>query len=269
MQNLLMGNKQDVKKIDRNSEEQLTFWEHLDVLRFSIIRIIVVTVIASVAAFCFKEELFRVVLAPINSNFLTYRLLHIAPFQLHLINTNLTEQFLIHMKVATIVGILIVSPYLLYILFRFVSPALYPQERCISLRLISSAYFQFLIGVAVNYFILFPLTIRFLGTYQVSNTIDNMLTISSYIDTLLMMSLMFGFAFEIPVISYLLAYFGMLRSEWMKKFRRHSIVVILIIAAIITPTADIFTLLLVSFPICILYEISIRIVATVQKTQKA
>ena len=119
---------------------------------------------------------------------------------------------------------------------------------------------MFLMGVAVNYAVIFPLTVRFLGTYRVSAAIDNMLTLSSYTDTLLMMSLAFGIVFEIPVVCWLLARFGMLRAEWMRRFRRHAIVVILIISAVITPTSDIFTLLIVSLPIWLLYESSILIV---------
>jgi len=119
---------------------------------------------------------------------------------------------------------------------------------------------MFLIGMLVNYFLIFPLTVRFLGTYELSPEVKNMISMQSYIDTLLMMSLIFGVVFEIPVISWLLATFGLLRASWMKKYRRHAIVVILILAAIITPTADIFTLLIVSLPIWLLYEISIRLV---------
>ena len=119
---------------------------------------------------------------------------------------------------------------------------------------------MFLIGMLVNYFLIFPLTVRFLGTYELSPEVKNMISMQSYIDTLLMMSLIFGIVYEIPVISWLLATFGLLRASWMKKYRRHAIVVILILAAIITPTADIFTLLIVSLPIWLLYEISIRLV---------
>jgi sec-independent protein translocase protein TatC len=121
---------------------------------------------------------------------------------------------------------------------------------------------MFIIGLLVNYFLVFPLTVRFLGTYQVSSDVENLLSLQSYMDTLLMMSLVFGVVFEIPVISWLLAMFGLLKAEWMQRYRRHAIVVILIVAAVITPTADIFTLIIVSLPIWLLYEISIWIVKT-------
>lgn len=243
-----------------SDDGSLTFWDHLDVLRSSIIRMIVAAVVMGIAAFFLKDWLFDIVLAPKDSNFITYRLLGIEPFSIQLVNTGLTEQFMIHMKVALMAGILIASPYIIYLLFRFISPALYENERRYSVRITVTAYVMFLVGVVVNYLLIFPLTVRFLGTYKVSEEVVTMLTITSYIDTLLMMSLVFGIIFEIPVISWLLAKAGMLKASWMTKYRRHAIVAILIIAAIITPTADIMTLVIVSLPIWLLYEVSILLV---------
>ena len=223
-----------------NDTGQLTFWEHLDVLRGSIIRMLVAAVAAGVVAFVLKDRLFGIVLAPADGAFVTYRLLGIEPFTIHLINTGLAEQFMIHMKVAFVAGVLMASPYILYVLFRFISPALYDNERRYSVRLTVAAYVMFIVGLLVNFFVIFPLTVRFLGTYQVSGAVDNMLTISSYVDTLAMMSIVFGIVFEIPVISWLLARFA--------------------VAAVITPTSDVFTLLIVSLPIWLLYEVSVVIV---------
>lgn len=247
-----------------SEHENLTFWDHLDVLRSSIIRMIVAAVVMGIAAFFMKDWLFNIVLAPKDSGFCTYRLLGVEPFNIQLVNTGLTEQFMIHMKVALMTGILIASPYIIYLLFRFISPALYENERRYSIRITVTAYVMFLVGVVVNYLLIFPLTVRFLGTYQVSEEVVTMLTITSYIDTLLMMSLVFGILFEIPVVSWLLAKAGMLKASWMTKYRRHAIVTILIIAAIITPTADIMTLIIVSLPIWLLYEVSILLVRCTQ-----
>ena len=241
-------------------DAQMTFWEHLDVLRDSIIRMIVAAVVMGVVAFCLKEPLFDIVLAPKDSDFITYRWLGGEAFSINLINTGLAEQFLIHMKVALMVGILVASPYILFLLFRFIAPALYENERRYSVRITVAAYAMFLLGIVVNYFIIFPLTVRFLGTYQVSETVSNMLTISSYIDTLMMMSLIFGIIFEIPVVSWLLAIFGLLKASWMSQYRRHAVIAILILAAAITPTGDALTLIIVSLPIWLLYEVSIQIV---------
>lgn len=245
-----------------NNDKQPTesFWDHLEVMRFCIIRIIIAVTISGVLAFLMKEPLFRIILAPCHGDFVTYRFLGTDNFNLHLINTGLAEQMLIHMKVALCVGILAVSPYIIYILYGFISPALYNSERRITLKLTLSAYLMFIIGIVLNYILIFPLTVRFLGLYQVSADIDNMLTVSSYIDTLLMLSLTFGIVFEIPVLSWLLAKAGLLQAQWMTHFRRHAIVAILIIAAVITPTSDVFTLVIVSLPIWILYELSICIV---------
>lgn len=238
----------------------LTFWDHLEVLRGSLIKMIVAAVLMSVVAFCLKEWLFTVVLAPAQSDFFVYRWLHAPPFSLHLINTGLAEQMLVHLKVSTVAGLLVVSPYILYLLFRFIAPALYENERRHSVRVTVAAYLMFLAGVLVNYLVIFPFTVRFLGTYQVSVDVHNMLTISSYSDALLSMSLIFGIVFEMPVVAWLLARFGMLRAQWMRKYRRHAIVVILVLAAIITPTADMMTLVIVSLPVWLLYEFSILLV---------
>ena len=243
-------------------EQELTFWEHLDVLRACIFKMLAVVVVCGILAFFFKEQLFVFFFFLRNSDFITYRMLGAEPFQIHLVNIGLTEQFMIHMKTAFFFGIICASPYLLYLLYKFISPALYLNERHYAVRVVGSGYVMFIIGVLMNYFLIFPLTVRFLGTYQVSTDVENMLSLQSYMDTLLMMSLVFGIVFEIPVISWLLAVFGLLKAEWMQRYRRHAIVVILIVAAVITPTADIFTLIIVSLPIWMLYEISILIVKT-------
>lgn len=211
-------------------------------------------------AFAMKETLFDIVLAPSKADFFLYRIIGAEPFDIKLINTGLAEQFTIHMKVALTVGLLIASPYILYLLFHFVSPALYENEKRYSVRITLGAYLMFIVGVALNYFLVFPLTVRFLGTYSVSADIENMLTLSSYVDSLLMMSLWFGIIFELPVVCWMLGKFGLLKAEWMTRYRRHAIVAILIIAAIITPTGDIFTLMVVSLPIYILYEASVILV---------
>ncbi len=242
------------------SSEGLTFWDHLDVLRSSLIRMAVAVAVLAVAAFVLKEELFSVVLAPRSSDFVTYRLLGVTPFHLHLMNTGLTEQFMIHMRTALYAGLLAASPYVLYELFRFVSPGLYQNERRYAGWIVGAAYVMFLVGTLVNYFVVFPLTVRFLGTYQVSPDVANMLTLQSYVDTLLGMSLVMGVVFELPVVCGLMGRMGLLTDQWMNDYRRHAVVAILVVAAIITPTTDVFTLFVVALPIYLLYEVSIWIV---------
>jgi sec-independent protein translocase protein TatC len=242
------------------SSEGLTFWDHLDVLRSSLIRMAVAVAVLAVAAFVLKEQLFSVVLAPRSSDFVTYRLLGVTPFYLHLMNTGLTEQFMIHMRTALYAGLLAASPYVLYELFRFVSPGLYQNERRYAGWIVGAAYVMFLVGTLVNYFVVFPLTVRFLGTYQVSPDVANMLTLQSYVDTLLGMSLVMGVVFELPVVCGLMGRMGLLTDQWMNDYRRHAVVAILVVAAIITPTTDVFTLFVVALPIYLLYEVSIWIV---------
>lgn len=260
--------------MEANTDQQ-SFWDHLDALRAAILKSLFVAVAFGVVAFCFKEELFAIILAPNSPNFLTYRLLqHISSLatdssdwdiSVKLISTGLAEQFKIHMQAAFCMGGLCASPYILYQLFRFVSPALYANERKYVVRVVGSGYLLFALGVAVSYWLIFPLTFRFLGDYQVNQEVQNMITLESYISTLITMSLALGVVFEIPILAWFFAKLGFITAAFMRKYRRHAIVVILIVAAIITPTSDVFTLSIVSLPMWLLYEASIVLV---KKTEK-
>ena len=230
----------------------MTFWEHLDELRRRIWYVLLAAIAAAVACFCFKEQLFAVVLAP-------------KPADMQLINVELTQQFLTHMRVALWAGLLVVSPYILYQLFAFVAPGLYHTERRLALRAVGGGYLLFLAGVALNYFVIFPFTVRFLGGYQVSADVQNTITLGSYIAVLGVMSLLLGIVFELPVLCWLLAKIGVLKADLMRRYRRHAVVVILIVGAVITPTGDPFTLALVSVPIYLLWELSILIVKHTEK----
>ena len=243
-----------------NPADGLTFWDHLDELRARLLRCLALTAVLGVVAFALKEPLFDIVLAPRSSDFLTYRLLGVEPFVVGLMNTGLTEQFMIHLKVALYAGLLVASPYVLYQIFAFVSPALYTNERRYATQIVGSAYVMFAVGTLLNYLLIFPLTVRFLGTYQVSPDVANMLTLQSYTDTLITMSLLLGLVFELPVVCWILGRMGVLKRSFMREYRRHAVVVILVIAAIITPTTDAFTLSIVALPIWLLYELSILLV---------
>lgn len=243
-----------------SNDSQATFWEHLDELRAVIIRSLCAVGVFAVIAFVLKDELFTVVLAPRTSDFVSFRLMGTEPFALHLMNTGLTEQFMVHVRVAIYAGLLLASPYVLYQLFCFVSPGLYQHERKAARQVVGSAYVMFITGTLVCYFIVFPLTVRFLGTYQVSKDVDNMLTIQSFIDTFISMSLVLGVVFELPVVCAIMGRMGLISGRLMAAYRKHAIVAILVVAAIITPTTDAFTLLVVALPIWLLYEVSIFIV---------
>ena len=251
-----------------NTDKQ-SFWEHLNVLRAAIVKIVAIVTVFSITGFCFKEELFAVVLAPKNDGFITYRLFNwiaawaggeTESFAVLLINTGLAQQFIIHMKTALCTGVLCASPYIIYQLFRFVSPALYTNERKYVMRVVGGGYVMFVVGILVSYFLIFPLTIRFLGMYQVSEDVANLITLDSYISTLVLMCLSMGIVFEIPILSWLFAKLGLLSADFMRRYRKHAIVIILVVAAIITPTSDMFTLSLVALPMWLLYEVSIFIV---------
>lgn len=243
----------------------MDFWEHLDELRSYLVKAVVAVVLCAVAAFCCKDWLFAIVMAPSNSEFFIYRIFTrltgiSSDFHVDMFNPELAQQFLVHMKVSLWMGLLIVSPYVLYLLFHFVAPGLYAHERRYAIRAVGGGYVMFLLGVALNYFLIFPLTFRFLGTYQVSPDVPNQIALTSYVGMLLMLCFLMGVMFELPILCWLLAKIGVLKSQFMTKYRRHAIVVILIIAAVITPTGDPFTLTLVALPIYALYEMSVVIV---------
>lgn len=250
---------------------QLTFWEHLDQLRGSIFRILAVVLALGVVAFAFKEQLFAVLLAPKQHTFVTYRLIErlvgvsVGEFSVDMINTGLAQQFMIHLKAAFAVGFLVATPYILHVAYSFVSPALYHSERCLAVRLVGGGYLMFMLGVALNYFVIFPLTFRFLGTYQVSTDVPNLISLESYMSTLLMLSLVMGLMFEMPVVAWLLARMGFVGAGFMRRYRRHAVVAILVVAAVITPTADAFTLCIVAVPIYLLYELGILVAARAER----
>lgn len=260
------------------SEENTgSFWDHLEVLRGVIIRVLAVWMVISIVTFFFKSEIFDILLAPKSDEFLLYRLIAelclrfgLEPpgsFDLELINIGLARQFMIHMQTALCVGFVLAAPYALYEVFGFVSPGLYRKERHYVSRILFCGYLMFLIGIALSYLIIFPMTVQFLGSYQVAADVTNMISLDSYMGTLFMMCLCMGTVCELPVLSWLLAKAGVLKHSVMAKYRRHAIVIILIVAAVITPTSDIFTLLIVSVPIWILYEASILIAKTVEKKE--
>ena len=186
-------------------------------------------------------------------------------FHVKLISTGLSSQFMAHLTTSVYLGLLITSPYILYELFRFVSPALYANERRYSLKVVVWGYVLFLLGVLFSYFLVFPFTFRFLALYQVSEEVENAILLSSYIDTLTMLSLMLGITFEIPVLAWLFAKLGFLSSTFMRTYRKHAVIIALVISAIITPTSDAITLTLVAAPMFLLYEASIFIVKRTNK----
>ena len=263
-----------------SEREVSSFWDHLDVLRKVLLRCLMAWGIGAAAAFCFKTALFDLLFAPSRDDFISYRGLawlcektgwqSLCPgsFQTSFINTELAAQFMTHIKVALWAGLVVVSPYLLVQLYGFVAPALYEKEKRHAAPIIIWGTLLFLLGVLMNYFIIFPFAFRFLDNYQVYSEVHNQISLSSYISNLLMLSLLMGILFEIPIVNYLLAKAGLLQAETLKKYRRHAIVAIAIVAAVITPTGDAVTLTLVTLPIYLLYEVSIQIVKRTNSIQE-
>lgn len=212
----------------------------------------------AVLAFIFKDEVFWVIFAPKSPDFLP--VIFGSSTEVQLINTELTRQFVVHMMTSLYVGIIVAAPYIIFELYRFISPGLYENERRYTTPLVIASYFMFMMGIIFCYFILFPITFRFLANYQVDTSIQNLISLESYIDTLVFLSLAMGIIFEIPILSWLLGRLGILHRQQMQQYRRHAIVIILIIAAIITPTSDAITLAIVSLPMYLLYEVSILLV---------
>ena len=254
--------------------ENKSIWEHLDDLKKVLVQMLIISLIFAIAAFFFKEQLFALLLAPQNSDFILYQWIsqigdklgmpsmQIEPFSSNLINIELTAPFMIHMKVALYTGILISAPILIYKLFAYISPALYASEKRATLSVLPWAVLLFYCGIILNYLIIFPVSYRFLATYTVSDTVVNTISLSSYISTFTILSIMMGIAFEIPIVCLLLSKMGILSGELLSKYRRHAFVIIMIIAAIITPTSDIFTLMIVTLPIYLLFELGILLSKT-------
>jgi sec-independent protein translocase protein TatC len=220
--------------------------------------------------FCFKDETFSILLAPSEWNFVTYRLIEhffcsigctfqFNEWHVDLIATDLSSQFMTHLSTSICLGLLCSSPYILYELFKFVSPALYDSEKKYSVPIVFVIYFLFIIGVLMSYFVIFPISFRFLGTYSVAEKVHSTITLDSYISTFTTLTLVMGLVFQLPIIAYVLAKMGMIDAEILSKYRKHAIIIIMLLAAIITPP-DLMTLILVALPLYMLYEISIRII---------
>lgn len=257
----------------------MSFLQHLEALRWHLVRAAAVIVVLALAWFFMKELLFDgILLAPKDPNFITYRGLCKLSDQLglgdelcvkaipfSLIATDISSQFTTHMWLAFLAGIITGFPYLVWELWRFIKPALHAKERKYAQGIVFYISFLFLTGIAFGYYIITPMTVNFLGTYQVSAQVQNMITLDSFISTVSTMTLITGIVFELPVVVYFMTKIGLLTARFMREYRRHAVVIILIIAAIITPTSDVTTLVMVALPLYFLYEISIFVSAYVNR----
>ncbi len=249
--------------------EMMTFGGHLEVLRRMLFRILIVTVILAVTVFCCKELTFDLLLAPSKRDFCLYRWIerlfamidydfHFRPFEIQLIATDLSSQFMTHISTSLYLGLLGASPYILFELFRFVSPALYDNERKYSVPVLLVIYLLFIVGVLMSYYVLFPISFRFLGTYSVAEQVHSTITLDSYISTFVTLTLVMGVIFQLPVIAFFLAKLGVIQADVLARYRQYAFLIIMIVAAVITPP-DLMTLVLVTIPLYLLYEVSILV----------
>ncbi len=252
----------------------LTFGGHLEILRKMIFRMLGVAGAIAIVIFCFKDTTFSLLLAPNNSQFWTFRWIEkmfqalgidfqFEEYHVELIATELSSQFMTHISTSFYLGLLGASPYIMYELYKFISPALYEKERKYSVKVVIAMYTLFILGVLLSYFVLFPISFRFLGTYNVAEQIHSTITIDSYIGTFTTLTLVMGCVFQLPVIAFFLAKMELITSEILIQYRKHALLMIVITAAIITPP-DLMTLILVTLPLYMLYEVSIRVVKRVE-----
>ncbi len=266
-----------------NPQAEMSFLGHLEALRWHLVRAVGVVMVLALTWFFLKELLFDgILLAPKNPQFLTYRVLCQLSDRLHLgedlcireipfrlIATDISSQFTTHMWVAFVAGLVTGFPYVVWELWRFIKPALHEKERRYANGIVFYTSFLFITGVLFGYYIITPMTVNFLGNYQVSTEVQNMITLDSFISTVTTMTLITGIVFELPIVVYFLSKVGILSPKFMRDYRKHAIVVILILSAVITPTSDATTLIMVAIPLYILYEVSIFVSAYVVRGKQA
>ena len=260
-------------------KEEMTFLEHLEELRWHLVRSILGVFIGAIAAFIFKDIIFdKIILAPKSADFITNVLLCelgkrtgllqlcINTLPLEIISIKMAGQFSMHIMVSLIVGLIVAFPYVFYQFWDFIAPALHSKERRHARGAVFYSSFLFLIGVSFGYFVITPLTIHFLGSYSVSSEVTNQINLISYVSTITSVILSSGVVFELPVLVFFLTKIGLITPQFMKKYRRHSLVGILVLSAIITPP-DVFSQILVALPLIFLYEVGIFISKRIVKKQ--
>lgn len=256
----------------------MPFTDHLDALRKMMMRILLMLIAASIISFCFKDYIFKVILAPLDTEFITFTWLknilasigskfEIGEQTPAIIATDISSQFMVHISMSFYAGILISSPYIVHSLLGYILPALYDNERKYASRLCIIVYTLFISGLMLSYFVMLPVSSRFLSSYSVSERVVTMIDINSYISLFVSLSLVLGVVFQLPVIACFLARIGLINGEILRHYRRHAIVATSIVAGIITPP-DALSLILVALPIYALYEISIPIVSRVENKNK-
>lgn len=252
--------------------DEMSFLDHLEVLRWHLIRMTLAVVIGGTAAFLLKHFIFDVLLfGPKNPDFITYRVLCtiskymglddsycVTEFPFRIQSREMSGQFSAHIWTSITAGFIMAFPFLIYEVWKFISPALYEKERKHAKAFVIISSFLFFVGVLFGYYIITPLSINFLGTYTVSDQVFNDIDLGSYISLVRASVIASGLIFELPILIYFLTELGLVTPEFLRKYRKYSLIIVLALAAIITPP-DVASQIIVAIPILILYEISIYI----------
>jgi sec-independent protein translocase protein TatC len=269
-----------IKDKGQSLEGEMSFFDHLEALRWHLIRSALAIVVFTIIAFAFYSWIYdHIIMAPSKPDFWTFRmmcdlgaLLHrdMCPnkINIHLINTEMAGQFTLMIDSSLMIGLVMGIPYLLYELWRFIKPALHEKERKAASGFVFYASFLFLLGVLFGYYVITPVSLNFLAGFTVSQSIENLFSVDSYMSSVATLTLATGLVFELPILVYILANLGILTPKFMRESRRYAIVIILIVAAVVTPTPDMLTMTVVAIPLFLLYELSISVAGTVQKRKK-
>ena len=271
-----------IKEKGKTIEAEMSFFDHLNILRGHLIRASIAIIVFTILAFSFYDFIFEeIIMAPGRPNFWTFRMMCAATEKFNLgaefcvtklnfiiINTQLGGQFTLQLNSSLMIGIVLGFPYLLFEIWRFVKPALHENERNSATGFVLWASLLFIVGVLFGYYIIAPLSINFLSNYEVSSIINNNIEIDSYFSILATLSIGAGITFELPIIIYILSKLGIMTPAFMRSSRRYATVIILIIAAVVTPTPDLLTMFTVSLPLFLLYEASIYVSARVERKKK-
>ncbi|HWZ16479.1 MAG TPA: twin-arginine translocase subunit TatC [Mucilaginibacter sp.] len=277
-----------IKEKGEKMGAEMSFFQHLEALRWHIIRAALAVLVFAILAFAFYDRIFySIILAPTRVDFWTYRMMCNAGASVHklfssisaegfcvksikfqLINTDLAGQFNLQLNSSIMIGLILGIPYLLYEIWRFIRPALHEKERRAASGFVFYCSMLFALGVLFGYYVVTPLSIRFFANYTVSDAITNMFSIDSFISSETMLTLLAGIVFQLPIVVYILSSLDILTPKFMREKRRYAIVLILILAAIITPSPDALTMLVVAMPLFLLYECSIWVSAFVQRRKK-
>ena len=269
-----------IKEKGKTLEAEMSFFDHIDVLRKHLLRALAVVLVLTAGAFYFTDFIFNtIIMGPKNPNFWTYRMMCklverfpsigsdfcITKIDAKIINTEMAGQFTLQLYSCVMVGIILGIPYLLFEIWLFVKPALHDNERKSASGFVAFASFLFFLGIMFGYYLICPLSINFLTNFTVSPEIENTFTIDSYLSSVMTLTIGSGVIFQLPVIIYILSKLGVMTPAFMRSSRRYSTVLILIIAAVVTPTADPYTMLIVAAPLFLLYELSILISANIER----